>query len=159
MKKTVAVCVLAIVSLGIALSQGSDFEGAYALIEKVVLEPNEQAPNRIQIFGVFAMANSADKKAGYLPPQRGYLYFALPIDDPRMSTSLPQLRREFADLKALAGTRKAVALGGRGDYSKIRVRKPDEKPASPDAYVPNLGLTLVRTNTDYAPIKSLLEFR
>ena len=159
MKKTLAVCVLAILGLGIALSQGSDFAGAYAVIEKVVLEPNEREPSRIQIFGVFAMASTGDKKAGYLPPQRGYLYFSLAVDDPRMTTTLPQLRREFADLKAVAGTRKAVSLGGRADYARLRVRKLDEKPANPDAYVTNMGLTLIRSDTDYPPIKSVVEFR
>jgi hypothetical protein len=140
------------VSLSLGIAHASDFIGAYALIDKVTLEPDAEHPQRVQISGVFAMANPDDRTA-YLPPQRGYLYFALPTN--RQELAL----KEWSDLKALTGTHTVISLGSRNQFHTLRVRKTDEKPASPDVYQLGFGLIQNRSNTEYSPIKSLLEYR
>ena len=106
--------------------RASDMVGVYTVIEKVVLEPSDAAPQRIQVWGAFALA---DGKSGstYGPAQRGYLYYTCPQGQETVC------RKEWADLKTVAGTDTGVGFGGR--YKETgRVRKADEKPASPDAY-------------------------
>lgn len=85
MKLATAV-ILAVLSLGTARASG--YVGVYALIDKVVMEPNADNPERIQIFGVFSIAT--DKQV-FQPAQRGYLYFTL-------SNEKNLIRREWADL-------------------------------------------------------------
>ena len=58
------------------LAHASDFTGVYARIDRVVLEPNADSPERIQLWGVFSMAKPNDRN-DYLAPARGYLYFKL----------------------------------------------------------------------------------
>ena len=51
----------------------------------------------------------------------------------------------------------------RADANQIIVHEPlrnaDEKPVGPDPYVVSIGLTKVRGNTAYAPIRALLDAR
>ena len=130
----------------------SDRTGIYARIDKVVMEPNEQAPQRIQVWGVFALAEPKDPN-DYRPPARGYLYYAL---GPNAALAL----REWADLKSVAGTNQIVAFGARWPSSpaSVRVRKADERPESPDAYVMDIGLRKIN-RTEYAPVRSVVEFK
>jgi hypothetical protein len=134
---------------GCALAHASDFVGVYARIDKVVLEPNSDAPERIQIWGVFAVA-SPDDRQNYLRPARGYLYF-------KLDRNAPVARPEWNDLKQLAGSGQIVAFGFRGQ--KQVLRKADEKPENPDPYITNIGLTKVSGKTDYPPVKALLEYK
>jgi len=143
---------LGILGPGLGTAQASDFVGVYALIDKVTLEPSADHPERIQISGVFAMAKPDDRNY-YLAPQRGYLYFTLPTD--RKDLAL----REWSDLKASAGTHMVVSFGDRAHLQMLKVRKTDEKPGSPDVYPLGFGLTRNRSDTDYSPVKSLLEYR
>src|SRR5437867_3353521 len=64
---------------GLTLAQASVPVAVYARIEKVVLEPNPDSPETIQIWGVFSMAKPNSNNE-YLPPARGYLYFKLAGD-------------------------------------------------------------------------------
>jgi len=128
----------------------SDATGIYARVDRVVLEPNAEAPQTIQAWGVFALAKPNDVN-DYLPPARGYLYFALP-------SNARAARAEWADLREVAGTGQIVAFGGRFDL-RARVRRADERPADPDPYPLNFGLTKVRGRTDYAPIRAIAQFR
>jgi hypothetical protein len=150
--KLAAAILLAALSLGTARASG--YVGVYALIDKVVMEPNADNPERIQIFGVFSIATD---KQTFQPAQRGYLYFTLTADNKDV------IRKEWSDLKAAAGTRTVIAFGGSGlagSFSTIpRLRKQDEKPGAPDPYVLGAGLSRMRSDTDYAPVKSLLEYR
>jgi hypothetical protein len=147
--KPVAACVLAMLSLGVA--QASDFVGAYALISKVTLEPSAEKPERIRIEGVFAMAKPNDVNY-YLGPQRGVLYFSLPAARPEQALA------EWRDLKSVEGKRTVVSVGNRSQFMSLPVRMVDDK-APPVPYQLGLGITVNRANTEYAPIKSLLEFR
>jgi len=138
-----------IAAAGLALAHASDFNGVYARIDKVVREPSSDSPERIQIWGVFSLADPADRQ-NYLPPARGYLYFKL--------DSNPQAARaEWNDLKQIAGSGQIVSFGARGH--KLRLRNSDEKPESPDPYLTNIGLTKVNGRTDYPPVKALLDYK
>ena len=136
-------------SLSESVARASDRVGVYAVIDKVVLEPNADAPERIQIFGVFALAERGDPN-NYQPPQRGYLYFTAPAGKESVA------RNEWADLKNLAGKHQVVAFGTRWEL-RATVRKADDKPSSPDTYQLSTGVVKVRSDTSYAPIKSLLD--
>jgi hypothetical protein len=90
----------------------------YAIVEKVVFEPNDANPERIQIWGAFSflVQNNARFSNGVTQPaettlsapMRGYLYFSLPPDKPEQVAAI---RAEWKDLKAIAGTGQAVAFG------------------------------------------------
>ena len=62
------------VVLCVTLTYASDPTAVYTRVERVVLEPNAEVPQAIQVWGVFAMAKPDDRN-DYLPPMRGYLYF------------------------------------------------------------------------------------
>src|SRR5436190_13672019 len=106
------VCALAAVTL-----HASDMVGIYTVVEKVVLEPSDSAPQRIQIWGGFALA---DGKSGstYLPAQRGYMYFTCPQGQETTC------RNEWADLKSIAGKDLGVGFGARYK-EKGTIRKAD----------------------------------
>lgn len=125
---------LALLTAGLP-AQASDQVGTYALIDRVVLEPGGDTPERVQLWGVFAQA---DGKPGdrYLPAQRGYLYYGI---DPQKREVC---RREWADFQAIAGTGQALGFGGRY-LPNGRIRKATEKPEAPDPYPVGWGLVKV----------------
>ena len=88
-----------------ATLSASDPVGVYAIVQKVIFEPNDKAPERIQIWGVFALADTVRGGNSYTKPQRGYLYYSLPKG--KESTAL----KEWADFKAVAGTGQGIAFG------------------------------------------------
>jgi hypothetical protein len=138
---------LALVVLGAAIGlDASDRVGVYAVIDKVVFEPSEDNPERIRIWGAFAVATRNDNNF-YDPVQRGYLYFTA-------SESRELTRYEWNDLKALAGSKNIIAFGSRFGQS-VRVRAEGETPRSPDKYVMGIGIQTIRSDRDYAPIKAL----
>lgn len=120
----------------------------YALVDKVALEPNADKPERIRILGVFITAE--ERSYVYSAPQRGYLYFGLPRGNDELA------RREWADLKSVAGTRQVVGLGSSWG-AKVRVRKPDEEAKTPDDYP--MGNGLVKINPEQPRAKALLDFK
>ena len=142
--------VAAIVALAatVAVVRASDPTAVYARVDKVVAEPSDR-PETIQIWGVFALAKPNDRN-DYLPAARGYLYFKLTSDQ-------DTARREWSDLKQVAGTSQIVSFGSRYQL-QARLRTPDEPPGNPDPYAVSMGLTKVRGRTDYAPIRTLLDF-
>jgi hypothetical protein len=150
-KSAVGICAtLVAVALSQGVARGSDPVGVYAIIDKVVFEPNADAPERIQLFGVFAVAEPNDRN-NYQAPQRGYLYFTLPSGKESVA------RKEWADLKQMSGKGQVVAFGSRFEL-RAHVRKTDEKAASPDLYQLSFGLVKVRSDASYPPVRSLLEF-
>ena len=151
MKAAASIGAVFLVSLLCATqAHASDPMAVYARVDRVVLEPNTDSPQRIQVWGVFAMAKPDDRN-DYLAPVRGYLYLTLAGDS-------RTVRAEWEDLKQVAGTGQIVAFGSRYEL-KARLRQADERPASPDAYSVNFGLTKVRGRTDYAPIRALAAFK
>ena len=118
----------------------------YAIVQKVVFEPNDKAPERIQIWGVFALADTVRGGNSYTKPQHGYLYYSLPKG--KESTAL----KEWADFNAVAGTGQGIAFGTR--YAPLgKVRVDSEKPGSPDSYsdtlVNGIGVTKVNPAPGY----------
>src|SRR5262249_61115990 len=105
---------------------------------------------RVRAWGVFALARPDDRN-DCLPPARGYLYFPLPAD-------ARAARAEWADLAQVAGSGQIVSFGSRYDRA-ARLRRADERPANPDPYSVNIGLTKVRGRTDYPPVRALAAFR
>lgn len=118
----------------------SDFVGVYAVVEKVILEPSDTSPERIQIWGAFALS---DQKSGsaYAPAARGYLYYTCSRGQESVC------RKEWADLKSVAGKDTGVGFGYRWAPNG-RVRKADEKPASPDVYPIERGVVKVEKASD-----------
>ena len=129
--------------------RASDPIAVFAKIDKVVFEPNDSSPERIQIWGAFCVADPKDRDT-YLPLQRGYLYYKLPADKSETA------RKEWNDLKASAGSGDVIGFGSR--YSAHpKVRNAQDKPENPDVY--SVGFGLVRASqrsTSYPPIKALM---
>ena len=143
-----SLCASVAVSLGLcAAVRASDPVGIYAVVDRVVLEPNAESPERIQVWGVFALADKTTRL--YEPAARGYLYFALPEKKADVA------KKEWADLQKLAGDGDCIGMGGRYD-AKAKIRRADEKPASPDPYPVGFGLTKMRGGeTDYEPVRGV----
>jgi hypothetical protein len=147
-----ALLTLVLLSLAAAhpLARASDPIGIYAFIDRVVLEPNEKAPERIQLHGAFCFA----KRPGnlYGKPERGYLYYALDPEKPEVC------RKEWADFKAIAGTGQIVGFASRYE-DKGQVRKASERPAKADRYPLAWGLSKARRGDDYEPVRLLRAVR
>jgi hypothetical protein len=132
--------------------------GVFAVIEKVVFEPNgTTAANaeRVQVWGAFSYVEGGIQFAGPLyDVERGYMYFTLPNGT---RTQVHAARNEWADLKAVAGTGQGVAFGqwsappqNRSDSLHVQVAVPWSR--SHALYVqkqlpPEWGPTLYITNT------------
>lgn len=127
----------------------SDPIGLYAVVDKVVLEPSESAPERIQVWGAFALSDAKSGDA-YAAPQTGYLYY-------RCQTGQETTcRNEWADLKSVAGKGVGVGFGGR--YTPTgRVRKASDKPADPDPYPIRMGVVRMGSHHDQPAIVSALK--
>jgi hypothetical protein len=132
-KVTTCALISIILALSAATAWASDPIGIYGIVEEVVFEPNENAPQRIQIRGAFALA---DRQRGdeYLRPERGYLYYTLTPGKEDIC------RKEWADLKAVAGTGQGIGFGFRYDTT-TRLRKATDKLDAPDPYPIGVGLT------------------
>jgi len=161
--------------------------GIYGIVSKVVLEPNDKTPERIQIWGAFTLVDGDIGSGGKtLTPQKGYLYFEL---DPTMSSAQREAAlKEWADFKAIAGTGQAVAFGrfgyigafsdelitrpaGMPPYVLIPVNNPvgpvrsraenpirgESAPARPSTYPLNIGLTKLSRNGDLGVVVKKLE--
>lgn len=119
--------------------KASDPVGIYALVERVVLEPNDSAPATAQIWGAFTLSVVPENRTykpeeAYGVPQKGYLYFTCPAGKSAACTA------EWKDLKSMAGKDDVAGFGTRWGNNAPRVRKADEKPASPDTYQMNAGV-------------------
>jgi hypothetical protein len=140
-----------LVLAGCAVAYASDPTATYARVDRVVMQPNADKPETMQVCGVFALPKPNDRNY-YEAPVKACLFFKLP--DNRQDAA----RAEWSDLKSVAGTKELVAFGSRSNWN-VRVRKPEEKPENPDVYTPGFGVTKVRGRTDYEPIRALLEYK
>ncbi len=113
----------------------SDPVGVFALVDRVVLEPNDDAPQNIQIWGVFALADRSNANT-YLPPQRGYMYYTMGGE--KQGATLA----EWRDLKSSTGSNQPIGFSTR--YATPgRVRPASQKPGDPDRYTLGFGLVKV----------------
>jgi len=155
-RKTISKVLISIIGLIVIfgatqIAMASDPVGVYALVDKVVFEPNDSAPERMQIWGTF-IVSAAEYGSVYGQPARGYLYFSLPSGKEQLA------KTEWADLKKIAGTGQAIAFGSRYQQMKThaRVRKASDKPDSPDVYPTGIGLTkLDDSNYQVKALKSV----
>jgi hypothetical protein len=144
------ICALAVAAASVEATFASDRVAVYAKVDRVVLDPSAGPPETIQVWGVFSLAETSNPN-DYKPAAAGYLYFAL-------SQDRAAARREWSDLKSVAGTGQLVAFGSR--YESIpRLRQQGEKPSNHDTYTINIGVTKVQGRTDYAPIRALFDYR
>jgi hypothetical protein len=95
--------ILAVAWIGTA--KASDPVGIYARVDRVSMEPNEQTPERIKIWGAFSLA--AGRGDTYLAPECGYLYFQIDPSHER------QCRAEWADFGRVVGKGEIIAFGNR----------------------------------------------
>ena len=134
------------ITLSASVLMASEIVGIYVRVDRVIFEPNEKTPSQIQVWGAF----TTDRNSGV---QQGYMYFRLPAGFHPVANEAAV--KEWADLKAVAGTGQVVAFGQRfftvaqqrdadAYYSSMpRVRPSSEKPQSPDLYPVNIGLAKV----------------
>jgi hypothetical protein len=151
MKKIACVVgVFAVLAWG-APAEASEPIGIYGVIDKVVLEPNADAPTRIQIWGTFSLAKQPPGQGvTFVGPTHGYLYYSLDQGDADVC------RKEWADLKKVAGTSQIIGFGSRTSLdANGHLRKPTEKPDSPDKYPLGFGLVKMREDAEYSPVREL----
>ena len=133
--RTIGLVVLsAFMVLTVAL-QASDAIGVYAVVEKVVLEPADTAPDPRS-----ALADG-NSPSSYGPAQLGYLYYTCPQGKESVC------RKEWADLKSVAGKGTGIGFGHRHSPTG-RVRKANEKASSPDPYPIQMGVVRVENASD-----------
>jgi hypothetical protein len=152
--------------------------GIYAVIDKVVFEPSEQAPERLQVWGAFAYVDGVPGALGISPVRRGYLYFQMPGGTDRTKANI---RAEWADLKSMAGTGQAVGFGrwlyiggfaaldpaqpfvtpmgiygpSGGQRIDLRIRPASEAPANPVDYTTNVGVVKLTEASHAAIVRQL----
>jgi len=112
----------------------------YVVVDKVVLEPNADAPERIRIEGCFVRQTEEllrEMKEKGLPwaktygkPVEGYVYLSIEPGKEK------ECRAVWAKWQKAAGTGKVVSVGActvGGSLQTVKIRKPDEKTTRPDA--------------------------
>ena len=142
--------------------------GVYARVQKVVFEPNEQAPTRIQVWGLFVWVDGGLEKPGPINlPQRGYMYFKLPVN----SAQAADTKKQWAEIKTLAGTEQIIAFGGwnyagpfedlyipvTGGQEDVRVRKQADAPAKPITYPIKPGLVKIANDAGHSDLVNLMK--
>lgn len=147
----------------------------FVVVDKVVLEPNADAPERIRIEGCFARESEEllreMKEKGlpwektYLKPVEGYVYMSIEKGHEK------ECRAVWAEWQKAAGTGKVVGVGActmAGSLLTVKIRKLDEKTTRPDAvyttnYLEGGGQGYVDYDGEtfglqFAPVKELLAF-
>jgi len=164
--RALIVLFLVAISAGILLADGT--AGVYAMVQKVVLEPDERAATRIQVWGVFFWVDGGLKTPGPINlPVKGYLYFKLPANAAEATAA----RKQWDEIKAVAGTSQIIAFGNwtyagpfedlyipvAGNQEEVRVRKSNEAPANPITYPIGIGLTKIATDSKHADLANLMK--
>lgn len=101
----------------------------YVVVDKVVLEPSADAPERIRIEGSFVRLENVERYE-YGKPVQGYVYLGLEAGKEAAS------RAEWAKWQKAAGNGKVVAVGSchdAGTFLTVKVRSPGERVDKPDA--------------------------
>ncbi len=101
-------------ALAAAPSVRKDPHGVYAMVDSVIFEPAAGAPERVRLWGAFAIADPITIENGkvtyieigrFNPPVRGYMYYAV---NPRDAAGS---RSQWAAISAVAGTGRLAAWG------------------------------------------------
>ena len=122
------------------------------------MEPNGDQPERLQVSGVFILGNTSPCgspsnpcTSSYGEPQRGTIYYSLP------TSNVEQTRREWNDLKSVAGKQQVVGFGSGWHPNDVKVLKAGERPSSWAPWTINTGVILLPA--DSPPAKQLLAFK
>ena len=173
MTRYLAIAVFALVLGSTARAGGPP--PVFVVVDKVVLEPNSDAPDRIRIEGCFVRQTEEllreMKEKGipwastYGKPVEGYVYMSIEPGKEK------DCRAEWAKWQKAARTGKVVSVGAcvvGGSLRDVKIRKLDEKPSKPDAvyttdYLEAGGQSYVQHPGDtfglgFAPVKNLLAF-
>ena len=114
--------------------------GIYGIVEKVVFEPNEQSPERVQVWGSFAYVDGGvGSSLAVSAPLRGYLYFRLG------GAADALVRNEWTDLKSVAGTGQAVGFGRWGYIGGFAGLQPDAASRTPPYILERSGPNSARS--------------
>lgn len=175
------------VAVPVGASGGLSFFG---IVERVVFEPAEENAERIQLWGAFAYVDPEAARPGGIGPvsnaARGYLYFRVRSDVPGFTSDreVENTRREWKDLKAIAGTGQAIGFGSwgyigsfavldptrvaarpsflmerkpsGGALADLRVRPATETPANPATYQTETGIVKLSETGSHAAVVKLL---
>jgi hypothetical protein len=120
--------------VGISHVNASGALGIYGIVEKVIVEPDAKAPQRIQVWGAFAYVDgSGGDGLTVTAAKRGYLYFRLPTaaDGLPGRSQEDAIRREWTDLQSVAGTGQAVGFGQWGYIGAFGSLRPDMRSNMP----------------------------
>ena len=174
MKILKALLALAVLLYPLVLSASGPI-GVYAMIDKVLFEPNDQSPNRVQVWGAFAYVDGGTGGTRISEIQRGYMYFA--TDGPASAAVL----NEWRDLKTVAGTGQAVGFGrwlysgpfenlkpgappenlphifSGANMTDMRVRPAGMTPGTPALYQTNSGVVKLTDSGSHADIVRRLQ--
>jgi hypothetical protein len=133
-----------------AAARASDPLGAYAVADKVVLEPSEGSPTQIQIWGTFVLNQKGGRT--HTAPAYGYLYYKLDSDNAEAC------RKEWADWKKEAGTGSVIGFGSNYNLGKLgKVHPAAEKPENPAVYPLGNGLVKIPDGANFnAAVQELL---
>ncbi|MEY2407464.1 MAG: hypothetical protein QOF48_134 [Verrucomicrobiota bacterium] len=132
-------------------ARASDPNGIYGFVDRVVMEPDDANPERIQVWGGFALAKSKNSNE-YNDAERGYMYFKIRPGEEDIC------KKEWADLKAVAGTGQIVSFGARYEKTPATLRKADAKVENADLYPKSWGIIKVR-DRDYTPLNQLKKLK
>ena len=156
-----------------------DANGIYALVDSVAFEGTGELPDRIKVWGVFAMPDNVGIEkgkisyinvGGFFPAKRGYLYYTINKRDEALT------RKEWAGLAKYAGTGQSVAFGATfppndsttppmTDEAAFglhvqkyngRLRRIAEKPTEPDTFPFRMGNAIVDMAVD--PARATLKY-
>lgn len=186
MRKLISGAAVALMAVAIVSASGQ--VGIYGIVEKVVFEPNDSAPERVQVWGAFAYVDGNNPQGTVVSnARRGYLYFKLPTLMPGFTdqTQIDNVKREWTDLKAVAGTGQAVGFGRwlyiagfgslqpdvrpvapsvilenvprGGSQIDLRVRPESEAPSAPATYQTNTGIVKLSESGSHAAIVKALK--
>src|SRR6266550_1702147 len=144
-------CAAALFAGAASAARASDPTGIYAFVDRVVFEPSEATPERIQVWGGFALAKTENRN-DYHDAERGCLYFKLRPGDEAVC------QKEWADLKSVAGTGQIVAFGSRSENKAITLRKAEAKLEKPDGYPKGWGMNKVQPR-NYAPLNQITKLQ
>ncbi|HKT80015.1 MAG TPA: hypothetical protein VJP86_07325 [Vicinamibacterales bacterium] len=163
--------------------QASGPLGIYGIVERVVFEPDDRTPERVQVWGAFSYVAGANGTGlDATAARRGYLYFSLPPGATTAEAAL--VKNEWSDLRSVAGTGQAVGFGtwhyagafnsldparspdtrgsifARGTQTSqpdLRVRPRTEPAARPTPYQTNAGIVKLSAQTGHAGIIARLQ--
>src|SRR5262249_51349579 len=141
------------VALSAVLAAGpaaaSERIGYFAVIDRGVMEPDDPAPRRVQLWGAVTMGGGADGRS-YTTPARGYLYCAA------RAGKEAECLKEWRDFERAASKGEVIGFGRSSRLAEFdKLRKPTDKVQKPTPYPLNFGLVKIRADANWSPVREL----